>query len=97
MQILFQLFTSVILLCTDTEHMFYGHETLGLFQSTSTASWSRLPSEAGDAPSLAGLKARLDGAVSSLVSREVSLPAAGGWNEVISEAQIGRASCRERV
>jgi len=47
--------------------MFYGHETMGLFQSTSTASWSRLPSEAGDAPSLAGLKARLDGAVSSLV------------------------------
>jgi len=29
--------------------------------------WNRLPSEAVDAPSLQALKARLDGAVSSLV------------------------------
>ena len=45
--------------------------------------WNRLPSEAVDAPSLAALKARLDGAVSNLVQREVSLPIAGSWNEVI--------------
>ncbi|XP_046786839.1 uncharacterized protein LOC124418202 [Gallus gallus] len=48
--------------------------------------WDRLPSVVVNAPSLEAFKARLDGAVSSLVSREVSLPAAGGWNEVISEA-----------
>ena len=46
----------------------------------------RFPSEFVTVPSLEAFKARLDGAVSSLVSREVSLPAAGGWNEVISEA-----------
>lgn len=42
--------------------------------------WNRLPSEAVDAPSLEALKARLGGAVSNLVQREVSLPIAGGWN-----------------
>jgi len=42
--------------------------------------WNRLPSEAVDAPSLEALKARLDGAVSNLVQRELSLPIAGGWN-----------------
>ena len=36
-----------------------------------------------DASSLAAFKARLDGAVSNLVQREVSLHIAGGWNEVI--------------
>ena len=36
--------------------------------------------EAVDAPSLKAFKARLDGALSSLVWREVSLPIAGGWN-----------------
>jgi len=46
----------------------------------------RFPSEFVTVPSLEAFKARLDGAVSSLVSREVSLPAAGGWNEVILEA-----------
>jgi len=30
--------------------------------------------------SLETLKARLDGAVSNLVQKEVSLPIAGGWN-----------------
>ena len=35
------------------------------------------------APFLEALKARLDGAVSNLVYREVSLPIAGGWNYVI--------------
>ena len=39
--------------------------------------WHRLPREA---PTLEALKARLDGAVSNLVWREVSLPIAGGWN-----------------
>ena len=39
--------------------------------------WHRLPSEAVDVPSLEALKARLDGAVSSLVCWEVSLPTAG--------------------
>ena len=48
--------------------------------------WERLTSEVVTVPSLEAFKARLDGAVSSLVSREVSLPAAGGWNEVILEA-----------
>jgi len=33
-------------------------------------------------PSLEALKARLDAAVSNLVQREVSLPIAGGWNEM---------------
>ena len=33
-----------------------------------------------DAPSLEALKARLDGAVSNLVQREVCLPIAGGRN-----------------
>jgi len=42
-----------------------------------------LPSEAVDAPSLGALQARLDGAVSNLGWREVSLPIAGGWNQVI--------------
>ena len=45
--------------------------------------WHRLPSEVVDVPSLEALKARLDGAVSSLVWREVSLPTAGGWNWII--------------
>ena len=40
--------------------------------------WHRLPRAAVAAPSLAVLKARLDGAVSSLVWWEVSLPVAGG-------------------
>ena len=45
--------------------------------------WNRLPRETVDAPSLEAFKARLDGAVSNLVKREVSLPIAGGWNYVI--------------
>jgi len=45
--------------------------------------WKRLTREAVDAPSLEALKARLIGAVSNLVQREVSLPIAGGWNEMI--------------
>ena len=40
--------------------------------------WNRLPSEVVDAPSLEAFKARLDGALSNLVYREVSLPIAGG-------------------
>jgi len=42
--------------------------------------WNRLPREVVDAPSLEVCKARLDGAVSNLVWRKVSLPIAGGWN-----------------
>ena len=34
-------------------------------------------------PSLEALKARLDGAVSNLVCWEVSLPTAGGWDQMI--------------
>ena len=40
--------------------------------------WSMLPREAVDAPSLEVFKARLDGALGSLVWWEVSLPMAGG-------------------
>ena len=40
--------------------------------------WKKFPKEAVAAPSLAVLKARLDGAVSNLVWWEVSLPVAGG-------------------
>jgi len=39
--------------------------------------WHRLPREAVGAPSLEVLKARLDGALGSLVCWEVSLPMAG--------------------
>ena len=45
--------------------------------------WNRLPREAVAAPSLAGLKARLDGAGSNLGWWEVSLLMAGGWNQMI--------------
>jgi len=41
--------------------------------------WPRLPREAVTAPSLAGLKARLDGALSTLGWWKVSLPMAGVW------------------
>jgi len=40
--------------------------------------WHRLPREAAPAPSLAVLKARLDGTLSNLVWWKVSLPMAGG-------------------
>jgi len=40
--------------------------------------WPLLPREAVAAPSLAGLKARLDGALSTLGWWEGSLPVAGG-------------------
>ena len=40
--------------------------------------WPRLPREAVAAPSLAGLKARLDGALSTLGWWEMSLLMAGG-------------------
>jgi len=40
--------------------------------------WPRLPREAVAAPSLAGFKARLDGAVSSLVWWKMSLLMSGG-------------------
>ena len=39
--------------------------------------WNRLSSEVVDDPSLEAFKARLDGALSNLVKREVSLPIAG--------------------
>ena len=40
--------------------------------------WNRLPSEVVDISSLEAFQARLDGALSNLVYREVSLPIAGG-------------------
>ena len=40
--------------------------------------WPRLPREAVAAPSLAGFKARLDGALSTLVWWKMSLLVAGG-------------------
>jgi len=39
--------------------------------------WHRFPREAVDAPSLAVFKAGLDGALSNLLYRKVSLPTAG--------------------
>ena len=45
--------------------------------------WPRLPGGAVAAPSLAGLKARLDGAGSTLRWWKGSLPMAGGWNWVV--------------
>jgi len=45
--------------------------------------WPRLPREAVAALSVAGFKARLDGAWSSLGWWKGSLPRAGGWNWVI--------------
>jgi len=39
--------------------------------------WNRLPSEVVNAPFLEAFKTRLDGAVSNLAQREVSLPVAG--------------------
>jgi len=47
--------------------------------------WPRLPRETVAAPSLAGFKARLDGALSSLVWWKGSLPVAGGRNQMISK------------
>jgi len=40
--------------------------------------WSRLPSEVVNSPCLDAFKARLDGTLSNLVEREVSLTIAGG-------------------
>jgi len=40
--------------------------------------WPRLPSEAGDAPSLETSKARLDRALGDLIQLKMSLVTAGG-------------------
>jgi len=45
--------------------------------------WPRFPREAVAAPSLAVFKARLDGALSTLLWWKGSLPMAGGWDWVI--------------
>jgi len=45
--------------------------------------WPRLPREAVAAPSLAGFKPRLDGALSTLGWWKGSPPMVGGWNEMI--------------
>ena len=45
--------------------------------------WPRLPREAVAAPSLAAFKARLDGALSNLGWRRMSLLMAGGFNQMI--------------
>jgi len=42
--------------------------------------WPRLPREAVDAPSLKLFRARLDGALSTLVWWKMSLLLEGGWN-----------------
>ena len=47
--------------------------------------WTRLPREAVDAPSLEVFKVRLDGALSDLISQEMSLPMAGGLDWMIFE------------
>jgi len=44
--------------------------------------WQRLPREAVAAPSLAVLKARLDGALSTLVWWKMSLLMVMGWNQM---------------
>jgi len=44
--------------------------------------WPRLPREAVAARSLAGFKARLDGALSTLGWWKMSLLMAGGWNQM---------------
>jgi len=44
--------------------------------------WPRLPREAVAAPSLAVLKARLDGALSTLGWWKMPLLMAGGWSQV---------------
>ena len=45
--------------------------------------WHKLSGEAVDAPSLEVLKARLDGALDSLIGRVATLPMAEGWNAMI--------------
>ena len=45
--------------------------------------WNRFLSETVNAPSLESFKASLDGALSNLVLREVSLPVVGEWNLMI--------------
>jgi len=47
--------------------------------------WPTLPREAVAVPSLAGLKARLDGAGSSLGWWKGSLPMVGGWKKMVYE------------
>ena len=55
---------------------------------------ARVPNEAGDAPCLEALKARLDGAVSNPVKREESLPTAGGWDEVSARSLPTQSTLR---
>ena len=52
--------------------------TKKLFTVRVVRHWNRLPSELVDAPSLEAFKARLDGALSSLVLWEVSIPISRG-------------------
>jgi len=47
--------------------------------------WQRLPREVGDAPSLETFKARLDGALSTLIQLKMSLPMAGGLDWMASK------------
>jgi len=48
-----------------------------LFAVTVVRHWNMLPSEVVDDPFVEAFKARLDGTLSNLVYREVSLPIAG--------------------
>jgi len=59
--------------------------------------WPRLPRGAVAAPSLAGFKARLDGALSSLVWWKGPCPWQGGWNQMIPSnpnCSITNLACR---
>ena len=64
---------------SSPESRFSLHIRKKFFTVRAVGRWNRLPSEVVDAPCLEALEARLDGAVSNLASREVSLPIAGGW------------------
>jgi len=66
-----------------TEGRFRSDIRKKFFPMRAVRPWPRLPREAVAAPSLAGFKARLNGAWSTLGWGQGSLPIAGGWNWVI--------------
>jgi len=53
-----------------------------LFIQRAVRHWHRLPRAAVCAPSLEAFKARLRGAMGSLIERLAALPTAGGWNKI---------------
>jgi len=68
--------------CKLKEGRFRLHIRKKFFTLEVVRHWHRLPREAVDAPSLEVFKARLDGALSSLVWWKMSLLMAGGWNQM---------------